>query len=97
MNRGSSPMRAPLAAGRATSDQWFEPYFRFVRETALVKPFCYISMKFPTFPEWSEWGDCRLHTNRRIIELYIEELRRECYLHQGWWQEASGRGSQAAS
>jgi hypothetical protein len=77
----SSPMRHPLSDVERTWNEWFVPYFEFIRSTKQVKAFTYLNMDFLQFPEWTEWGDCRLHTSPEILRRYIQELRRPCYIH----------------
>lgn len=65
-------------------EEWFEPYFRFVRENPVIKATCYINWKWYDYPQWSNWGDARLEeAPEDLVEKYRRELSDPVYLHAG--------------
>ncbi|MCK7485568.1 MAG: hypothetical protein MZU97_08445 [Bacillus subtilis] len=57
-------------------DEWFVPFFEFVRDNPVIKSICYINWKWTDYPQWSNWGDARLERSTTIRERYSLELIR---------------------
>jgi len=64
-------------------DEWFVPYFDFIRDHPVIKATCYINWKWTDYPQWSNWGDARLEESTVVLANYIGELSDPIYLHAG--------------
>jgi len=64
-------------------DEWFVPYFDFIRNHPVIKATCYINWKWTDYPQWINWGDARLEESTTVLAHYIEELSDPIYLHAG--------------
>ena len=63
-------------------EEWYEPFFRFVRENPVVKGTCYINWEWTTYPQWSNWGDSRIEAAAaELREKYIQEMSDNIYFH----------------
>lgn len=67
--------------GQKSWDQWFRPYFETIRNQPGIKAFCYINWKWDRFPQWHDWGDCRLQMNPVVGEQYRREISNPIYQH----------------
>ncbi|MEK6858275.1 MAG: hypothetical protein AABX39_06835, partial [Nanoarchaeota archaeon] len=77
----SSATRVGVLNGEASWNEWFEPFFKWLRNHSNVKAFCYINWNWAIDWKTPEWGNCRIEENEIVKEKYIEELNRTCYLH----------------
>jgi len=64
-------------------DEWFVPYFDFIRNNPVIKGTCYINWKWTDYPQWSNWGDARLEMSNTVLSNYRQELLDPIYLHAG--------------
>ncbi|MCH8474493.1 MAG: hypothetical protein LAT55_04610 [Opitutales bacterium] len=67
--------------GQKSWDQWFRPYFEVLQRQPGIKAFCYINWKWDRFPQWHDWGDCRLQMNPVVAEQYRREISNPIYQH----------------
>ena len=63
-------------------DEWFEPFFKFVRENPVIKATCYINWEWAPYPQWVNWGDARMEAaTADIRDKYIKEMSDPIYFH----------------
>jgi len=62
-------------------DEWFVPFFDFVKNNPVIKAVCYINWKWTDYPQWSNWGDARLEHSTTVKQRYAAELADPVYLH----------------
>ncbi|MBN2144301.1 MAG: hypothetical protein JW774_06745 [Candidatus Aureabacteria bacterium] len=82
----STPRETGTLNGSGSWDQWFKPYFQFIRSHPQIKAFCYINWNWPYWADlyqtdWHHWGDARIQMNQDVLSAYREEMNRPCYLH----------------
>jgi len=68
--------------GRAW-DEWFALYFDFIARHPHVKGLCYINWNWAGFPQWHDWGDCRVTASPELAVRYGNELRNPIFQHLG--------------
>jgi len=68
-------------------EEWFVPFFDFVRDHPVIKATCYINWRWADYPWWSDWGDSRLQESTTVLPNYIEEISDPIYLHAGPQEE----------
>ena len=62
--------------------EWFEPFFKFVRENPVIKATCYINWEWTPYPQWVNWGDARMEAaTADIRDKYIKEMSDPIYFH----------------
>ena len=69
--------------GETSWNDWFVPYFTVLQRQPGIKAFCYINWDWASYPQWHDWGDCRLQLNQEILERYQREMQDPVFLHQG--------------
>lgn len=71
--------------GQADWEAWFEPYFQFIQDYPGVKAVGYINWRWADYkadyPDWYNWGDARLETNRKVLGNYIYKSTSSLYYH----------------
>ncbi|MGQ0552254.1 MAG: glycosyl hydrolase [Planctomycetota bacterium] len=75
---------ASLEDGRKDWEAWFAPFFAFLAANPGVKAFHYINVDWAIDGgDYAEagWRDARVNANAEILRRWIEELRKEKYLH----------------
>lgn len=77
----STPKNVGTLQGQTSWDKWFAPYFNLLRTNAGLKMFCYINWNWAEFPQWADWGDCRLEMNSIVSNNYNNEMKAPSYLH----------------
>jgi hypothetical protein len=77
----SAPKGVRLAKGLKSWDDWFDPYFHFIRRHRNVKAFCYINQDWDAIGTWKGWGDSRLSQNAEIMKKYQERIGQAMFLH----------------
>jgi len=60
---------------------WFGRYFAFLAQHPHVKGFCYINWDWASYPQWHDWGDCRVTANPALAERYARELAHPVFAH----------------
>ena len=77
----STPRRVGVLDGQASWEVWFALYFDFIEAQSHLKAFCYINWDWAGYPQWSDWGDCRLEMNPHVLASYRRRLSNPLYLH----------------
>lgn len=77
----STPRRIGVQDGEESWNNWFAPYFGFIRRHLNVKAFCYINWEWSRYPQWSDWGDGRIEENPEVLRRYNAELASDLYFH----------------
>ena len=75
-----SPIR--LGIGKKSWDLWFKPFFKWMYSHQIVKAYCYINWNWKTKKKkWKDWGDCRIQKNEFIRQKYVNELKKDVFIH----------------
>ena len=77
----SSAARVGVELGQESWDNWFRPYFEWIKNHKSVKAFCYINWNWAIDWKQSEWGNCRIEENNIISQNYAQEMENPKYLH----------------
>jgi len=83
----STPSGTGVLKGWVSWNDWFVPYFQFIHSHPGIKMFCYINFNWTEYPQWSDWGDCRLEMNDYIGQQFADEMRSPLYMHAGSEQD----------
>lgn len=67
--------------GQKSWEDWFQPYFEVIRRQPGIKSFCYINWKWDRFPQWHDWGDCRIQMDPYVTGQYRREISNPIYRH----------------
>lgn len=69
-------------------EEWFIPYFDFIKNDQNTKVFVYIGIDWGSTPgNFNDWGNTRIQENPDILEKYSTELNNEVYLHnKEFWE-----------
>lgn len=63
-------------------EEWFEPFFRFVRENPVIKGVFYINRNWMEYEKWKDWGNARLDdAPAELVEKYRLEMSDSIWLH----------------
>ena len=63
-------------------EEWFVPFFQFIRENPVIKGVCYINWNWQEYEKWKDWGNARLdQAPVELVAKYREELSDCIYLH----------------
>ncbi len=77
----SSAAKIGVLKGEESWNKWFKPYFKWIKEHPVIKAFCYINWDWRIDWKQPEWGNCRIEENDFVRKKLIEELSKECYIH----------------
>ncbi len=77
----SSPKGMRIAEGSKVWDEWFIPYFQFIRRHENVKAFCYINQDWEATGMWKGWGDSRLSQDAETLKKFQEQIGASMFLH----------------
>ena len=77
----SSAARVGVINGKKSWNDWFKPYFGWVKNHKVVKAFCYINWDWGKDWKQPEWGNCRIEENKFIRKSYVKELSNKRYIH----------------
>ena len=77
----STAARTGVESGEKSWKEWFEPFFKWVKEHEVVKAFCYINWDWAIDWKQPEWGNCRIEENEEVSKRYIKELKKSKYIH----------------
>jgi len=83
----TTPLGAAQSADSKAWSEWFEPFFRFVRENPVIKAVCYINWDWTQHEKWAGWGDRRLETNAFLAVRYYKELGSPIWIHANQRQQ----------
>lgn len=59
--------------------EWFTPYFNFIKNNENVKLFVYINIDWSTSGSFGDWGDTRVEQSSSLLGLYESELDNPAY------------------
>lgn len=76
-----TPKNVGVLDGQLSWTNWFEPFFKFVKNTPHIKAFCYINWEWKTRPQWSTWGDARLEKNSTVLLNWVKEMNSPLFEH----------------
>jgi len=77
----STPQKVGVLQGEISWNKWFVPYFNLIHTNAGLKMSCYINWNWAIYPQWADWGDCRLEMNSVVANHYNDEMKLPAYLH----------------
>jgi len=77
----SSPARTGVDKGQESWDEWFKPYFDWIKNHPNIKAFCYINWDWEKDWKQPEWLNGRIHENEIVRKNYIKELKNPRYIH----------------
>lgn len=81
----STPARTGVDKGQESWDEWFVPYFNWIKKHPIIKAFCYINWdwvkdwKNPT--SFAHWLNGRIHENEIVRKNYVKELKNPRFIH----------------
>jgi len=76
--------------GEKSWSDWFKPYFELIKNHKQIKAFCYINWDWVLDKHWGSpgtWGNCRIEENEIVRKRFVEELKKEKYLHNTTMEE----------
>jgi hypothetical protein len=79
----STPSGTGVLDGQVSWYNWFVPYFQFIHSHPGIKMFCYINFNWTEYPQWADWGDCRLEMNAYVGQHFADEMCSPLYMHAG--------------
>ncbi len=77
----SSPARTGVLEGGKSWNEWFKPYFKWIKEHKVVKAFCYINWNWGVDWKTPDWGNGRIEENEEVRKRFIKELKNPRYIH----------------
>jgi hypothetical protein len=77
----STPRYVGVLNGQTSWTSWFVPYFNLIHARPVIKMFCYINWNWAQYPQWADWGDCRLEANDYVKQQFTQEMDAPAYLH----------------
>jgi hypothetical protein len=77
----SSPARVGVDKGKKSWEEWFKPYFKWIKDHSVVKAFCYIDWDWGKDWKMPEWLNGRIEENEEVRKRYVKELSKDRYLH----------------
>jgi hypothetical protein len=77
----STPRHVGVLQGQTSWNAWFVPFFDLIHARPEIKMFCYINWNWADYPQWFDWGDCRLQQNSIVSGHFTEEMDLPLYLH----------------
>jgi len=77
----SSPARTGVDKGKESWDEWFKPYFKWIKSHSIIKAFCYINWDWGKDWKQPEWLNGRIEENEEVRKRYVKELSKPIYLH----------------
>ncbi len=77
----STPRYVGVLNGQASWNSWFAPYFNLIHARQVIKMFCYINWNWSQYPQWADWGDCRIENNDYVKQQFTQEMDAPSYLH----------------
>jgi hypothetical protein len=80
----STAAKVGVLDGKKSWENWFEPYFKWIRNHPVIKAFCYINWDWEIDKTWGSpgtWGNCRIEENEEVRKRYVKELSKPIYIH----------------
>lgn len=77
----STPRYVGTTDGQTSWEDWFEDYFNLIYTRPEIKMFNYINWDWSQYPQWANWGDCRLEANEYVKNRFANEMDSAVYLH----------------
>lgn len=77
----STPRRVGVLKGPESWQRWFHPCVHWLARQPCVKAFCYINWDWAAYPQWADWGDCRLESNPWVAEHWRRFLADPQWIH----------------
>lgn len=77
----STPARVGVDNGKESWDEWFKPYFKWIKDHPIIKAFCYINWDWEKDYKKPEWGNGRIHENEIVRKNFVKELKKKKYIH----------------
>jgi len=77
----SSPAKVGVDKGKESWNEWFNPYFKWIKDHPVVKAFCYINWDWGKDWKQPEWLNGRIEENEEVRKRYVKELSNKKYLH----------------
>ncbi|MCK5150143.1 hypothetical protein KAJ87_04425 [Candidatus Pacearchaeota archaeon] len=77
----SSAQGIGVEKGVESWNEWFKPYFKWIRDHPVIKAFCYINWDWGKDWKLPEWGNCRIEENEKVKKRYIKEVSKSKYIH----------------
>jgi hypothetical protein len=62
-------------------EEWFVPYFKWIRNHPQIKAFCYINWDWAKDWKTPRWGNSRIEENEFVRRKYVKELSKKMYIH----------------
>jgi hypothetical protein len=82
----ATPRYVGVLEDKTSWDQWFAPFFMFIRSRPEIKAFCYINWEWLYWSDkfgfnWRDWGDCRIERSNYVTWQYRQEMDQPLYMH----------------
>ncbi len=77
----STPARVGVDKGKESWDEWFKPYFEWIRKHPNIKAFCYINWDWKEDYNKPEWLNAKIQDNEIVRKNFVKELSKPNYLH----------------
>ena len=79
----SSPRGTGVADGQKSWDEWFGPYFDFIKRHANIKAISYIDQDWSAGDAaYKAWGDSRVQSNPVVFQNWKNEIEDPIYINQ---------------
>lgn len=79
-----SAARVGVLEGEKSWKDWFEPFFKWIKNHEQIKGFCYINWDWIKDKTWGSpgtWGNCRIEENEVVRKKFVKELKNPRYIH----------------
>ena len=77
----SSPAKIGVDRGMESWNDWFKPFFLWIKNHPNIKAFCYINWDWGKDWKQPEWLNGRIEENNLISQNYAREMENSMYLH----------------
>lgn len=77
----SSPARTGVDKGQESWDEWFKPYFEWIKNHPNIKAFCYINWDWRKDWKQPEWLNGRIEENKIVRRNFVEKLENTKFIH----------------
>jgi len=76
-------------------DEWFGPYFAWIDDHEQIKAFHYINADWTVLGHYGEsgWGQADITVNPALMQMFVDELGGEQYLHLADIEDLNGYGA----
>jgi hypothetical protein len=76
----TAPIGHDTIDGESVWDAWYAAFFGHIQQQPAIKAFTYINWNWRGTP-WDDWGDNRIEANELIRSRWIDEMRRDVFVH----------------